>query len=215
MKKVPVIFRILIFFMGYPLQMMLPLFRLPNFIIRKRLLENREKNENIKLKFPLNGQKKGELAEYRLGIKNFAHGGCGAIAVYNALGLTGREPDMKDIVTFLEEKGMNCYGLLGVNPTGICKYLTKQGIVWRRFRDAADAEREYRDGDCLISQYNWASKKSLGTHYVALARKDGVWHVYNIYNDCTEALRFRSLEEFLAHGEYCRPIMWILVQRTG
>ena len=64
---------------------------------------------------------------------------------------------------------MNCYGLLGVNPTGICKYLTKQGIVWRRFRDAARASRldlTYLEGEGDHTWPVWA--RQIG-HYVPWA----------------------------------------------
>ena len=215
MNKIPKIYRIAVFFMGFPLYCFLRIIWFPNVFIRKKLRENYIHNleKSKALQFPLCGQRLGELSEIRIGLKKAAHCGCGAIAVYNAMSMIGKEPQLHDIVAAIEKRGLLFYGMFGTNPVAIGKYLTRQGIVWKRYKNAAQVEQEYEDGDAVICLYNWASKSGLGAHYVALGRENGVWKGYNVYSRSDKIYEYKSLQAFIDADEYARPVTWFLVKK--
>lgn len=215
MTKIPRIYKLAVFFMGFPMYSFLRIVWFPNFIIRKKLRENyahnAEKSKN--LKFPLCGQRLGELSEFRIGLKKAAHCGCGAIAVFNAMSIIGREPKMCDIIEAIEKKGLLFYGMFGTNPVAIGKYLTKQGIVWKRYKKTAQIEQDYEDGDAVICLYNWAASSGLGAHYVALDRKEGIWRGYNVFSSSDKIYEYKSLQAFLDADEYARLVTWFLIKK--
>lgn len=214
MKKVPIRYRVLLRLFGYPAYVVLTVFRLPNFIIRRRLRENRIHNCQTVLSFPLNGQGVGTLSTFRIGTKQFAQSGCGAIAVFNALSIIGREPDLSEIIDFLERKGLVCYGKFGINPVAIGKYLNRENVNWKRYGGVDLPEHLYERGDSVIALYGWASHSGCGNHYVALERLEDGWKAYNVYNNAEKAIVYPDLKTFMEQSPYCRPIAWFLLKKT-
>ncbi len=215
MKKIPKIYKVLLFFMGYPAYVFLTALRLPNFLIKKRLRENYTYNAAKTLAFPLCGQGAGELSTLRIGTKEFAHSGCCVIALFNALSIIGRKPKMCEIVSYMEKKGLVAYGMFGVNPVAIGKFLKKEGICFTRYKDMTQLEQDYAEGDSVISLYRWASAGGLGLHYVALKRENEVWKAYNVYSSSAQIYEYPDLKAFIAHNDYSKPVTWFLLKKEA
>lgn len=213
MKKVPQFYRFILLFMGYPMYRILTILRIPNFFIRRRLKDNYQYNAGYELTFPLSGQGVGELSKLRIGKKEFAHSGCCAIALFNALSIVGENMKMCEIVSFLERKGLIVYGMFGINPIAVCKFLKQQRVSYVRYRKTDLIEKDYKEGDSVISLYNWASASGLGAHYVALKKENNIWKAYNVYNTNTEIYEYPDLNAFLAHSAYSRPVTWFLLKK--
>lgn len=198
---------------GYWFFAFLQVLRLPHCFMKKRAGANREINQSKKLKFPLNGQGVGELKDLRIGHCSFAHSGCGAIATYNVLAMMGREPEMTEIVDFYERKGLIWYAYFGINPIAVGKYLTKQGLRWKRYSGKKNWDACLQDGQSAILMYWWAGAKSCGAHYVALNKTEQDVVVYNKSNAANREGTYQDIETFLNKGTYKRGIVMYVVDK--
>ncbi len=191
----------------------LNVFRLPYTFIKKRAAANREINVAKKLAFPLNGQGMGELKDMGIGCSNFKNSGCGAVATFNAMAMAGCVPVMPEIVDFYEHKGLTMYGKLGVNPRAVGRYLTTQGIQWKKYSKRSELDKVIQAGQCAILLYWWVNAKGCGAHYVTVDKGESGIKVYNVYGnrDCT--YEFSDIEEFLCQGEYKRVVTMFVMDK--
>lgn len=187
--------------------------RLPYFTIKKNAAKNRVINASKELKFPLNGQGIGILKDMRIGSRNFASSGCGAIATFNALSMVGMNPDMVDIVDFYERKGLVFNAALGVNPAAVGKYLAKSGLNWKCCRGKQNWDACLSDGQAAIMLYFWVSPKGMGAHYVSMERCPNGIRVYNVYGNRDAAYEFEDIQAFLESGNYKKVVSMFVIDR--
>jgi len=212
---VPYFYKIIIKCAGYPVWAFLNVIRPPYLFIKKRAAGNYNRNAEAKVTFPLNGQELPHLRDFSMGIKQFGFNGCGAIATFNALSLLGLKPSLAEIVRFYERKGILFYGLMGVNPVAVGKYLKSLGIRWKRYTKVGDFMADFTPGKSGILLYWWGNKKGLGAHYVAVEPLAQGIRVYNMYGRQDSSCEFAGIEEFLETGNYKRVVGWFLLENPG
>ncbi len=154
---------------------------------------------------PINGQKLCEYARMRFGWLRIAQNGCGAIAIYNAMGLTGRVLAFSDVTARLDRWYKP--RLFGVWPREIARCFTSIGVACTR----ADSLEELRDllaagGVAVLTKWNarWP-RLHKGAHTVAVSF-DGkqTYTVYNRYSNRACAYSCESLEEIIGKGVFMR-----------
>ncbi len=187
--------------------------RFPYFTIKKTAVKNREINASRELKFPLNGQGMGVLKDMRIGSRNFASSGCGAIATFNALSMAGMKPDMVDIVDFYERKGLVFNAALGVNPAAVKKYLAKNGLSWKCYKGKQNWDACLGDNQVAIMLYFWVSPKGMGAHYVSMEKCPKGMRVYNVYGNRDEAYEYEDIQAFLGSGNYKKVVSMFVIDR--
>ncbi len=199
--------------MGYGFFAVIQRLRFPYASLKKKAVRNREINACKNLKFPLNGQSMGELKDMRIGSCNFSHSGCGAIATFNAMSMVGLEPKMEEIVDFYEHKGLILNARMGVNPSGVKRYLTSKNLQWKFYSGKTDWDACLGEKQVAILLYWWVGKKGCGAHYVAAERTEEGIRVYNVYGNRDISYDFKDIQAFLASGRYKRVVAMFVIDR--
>lgn len=199
--------------LGYGFFAVVNCLRFPYFSLKKKAIKNREINLTRNLKFPLNGQGMGDLKDMRIGSCNFAHSGCGAVATFNAMSMVGLEPKIEEIVDFYEHNGLILNARMGVNPTGVKKYLSTQNLQWKFYSKKTDWDACLGEDQVAILLYWWVSHKGCGAHYVSLERTEEGIRVYNVYGNRDVAYDFKDIQAFLESGNYKRVVSMFVIDR--
>jgi len=72
--------------------------------------------------------RQSNLSDIPYGKTNMSFGGCGPIAIYNALISLDIVPDMNEIITYLEKYGIALGGKLGTSPFAVSRYIKSKMI---------------------------------------------------------------------------------------
>lgn len=156
--------------------------------------------KNCQVELPegfLNGQSMGKLAEMRYGLTSVAHGGCGTLAVYNALVALGRPEPLPKVIRELEIYAETFFAFLGTTP-----YFLQ--IYFRRHKVPLHLTLSYKK--TFASKYAvvafWTKRPFLsGAHVVFVERLDnGKYRVYNRYSNRDHAYDLDSPEELTTRG---------------
>ena len=166
----------------------------------------------------INGQGREPYASMRIGTSDFEHSACGAIAVHNALVLSGYSSDIREWVCFFESR---CYfRRLGVMPWEIDNALDAAGVSYEESEDYLIAERcknggvvvlTYWNKVTLVSEpatyfrgpvYGYFRDISKGAHTIAVTYHDNQYWVYNSWNGAKEAWGTTSLDYCTKRGAF-------------
>lgn len=145
-----------------------------------------------------------ELEAFRFGKSHAAAAGCGPIAVYNALLLTGKPCAFSDVVRQMEdERGAVCSGRWGSNPAAIARVLPLYGAQPRhcaRPKVLADA---MESGDVAIVM-TWNDKDDLrhGAHFFAIQKTAAGYAAYNRFSGQKTPFTRAQFSEILANARY-------------
>ena len=200
-------------FIGYNGFAFANVLRLPYFSIKKRAVKNREINRDKILQFPLNGQRLGKLKDMRIGNCSFAGSGCGAIATFNALSLSGIQPDMVDIVDFYEHKGLILNAGWGTNPVAVKNYLSGKGLSLKCFKGSESLRVCLQKDETAILLYWWVTAKECGAHYVSIEPCEQGIRIYNVFGDRDAAYEYENIRTFIENGTYKKAVYLIVMKR--
>ncbi len=109
---------------------------------------------------------------------NIADNGCGVIASYNIMRHKGFEEkflQVKDDI--IACRGLNFFGLLGVRPFAIKRYLKRKGIKVKLAFGKKHFVSNSNKADSVIVLLKW--KGTLCMHYIAGINDKGVYRYYN------------------------------------
>ena len=145
-----------------------------------------------------------EIKAFRFGKNHAAAAGCGPIAVYNALLLTGRPCSFSDVLWQMEQKrGAVWNGKWGANPTAVARVLPLYG-AWPRYCARPEALADaMENGDAAIVM-TWNDKDDLrrGAHFFTVQKTAAGYAAYNRFSGQKTAFTRAQFSEILANGRY-------------
>ncbi len=150
----------------------------------------------------LNGQGSCEVSDVRLGLKPMSYNGCGVIALYNAMVLSGRRADLRLIHSAVGRNALTLFGLLGVSPFRYAWAAAKAGIrvhSIRRYHEFALRLKGHIGIVCC-----WTGKPFLSTmHFMAVdGRNTDRLDVCNRYNDLKSTSAVKDLTALCSKRQY-------------
>jgi len=146
--------------------------------------------------------------ELRYGLRSSAATGCGWIAVHNALLLMGKESNPKELIRRFERSFPIVNGNFGTFLPDLVRFFKKQGfeVKLRFLKSRFDLLVE--SSEVCIMFYFWYYKRSVGSHFVTLHKKDGRVLAYNTFRNSTGADNYgESLEAFLKKHKFFLPVL--------
>lgn len=153
---------------------------------------------------PINGQRLCEYANTRFGWLRIAQNGCGAIAVYNAMGLLGQATAFWDVRARLHRWYRPRF--FGVRPRELERCLIQLGASCTR----ADSLEELRQslgkgGIAVLTKWNARCPRvHKGAHTVSISFDGERYAVYNRYSNRDRVYLCASLEEIVGEGSFMR-----------
>ena len=161
---------------------------------------------------PINGQKLCEFANVRFGWRHIAANGCGVLAIYNALGLTGQAPSFDEIRRYFHAWYQPRF--FGVHPWRIKRYLKKRNIMFEAAKTLELLEALLKNGGTAIVVY-WNRTFQCGgmtfpnlfrgAHCVTV-RFDEKYTIYNRFSNRERTYEFDTLQECLANRYFMEGI---------
>lgn len=116
------------------------------------------------------------------GLGNVDDNGCGAVAVYNILKMTGKDVKFADVVKYFDVAGNFAYGKLGTRPSKMISYLRERGFeVGYAF---------------LEENFDQIAKKSKFSIYVYIGKfSDGNWggHYHLLTSYSSKTGKYKSI----------------------
>ena len=133
----------------------------------------------------INGQGAFKFSQTAFGMGSYAHNGCGAIAIYNAMQLLGYDLSLGMIYDQITNKyGLCMGGLFGIKASVIDDVFAERGITCTGYWSGNDLMQNVQEGNVVILYVmNDASTLFRGFHYVTAQYVDGQFLVYNVYNN--------------------------------
>lgn len=173
-------------------------------INEQELLENassgsrKNYERNCRRKQPsglINGQKNCAVSGYSIGIAKVSHGGCGPIAVYNALQAAGRGESFPLIVLGFERYALRAGGLLGGDPGKMERFFRECKIAAIRSESYDDFVSVMRAVKVGIICY-WTAKPGRSLlHFAAVVNMgEKGYAVCNRYSDRKTPSAVKSIE---------------------
>lgn len=162
-----------------------------------KLLAERNYQYNQTIPLPtglVNGQALGAVSGVKFGIGTVARRGCGVLAIYNALVLSGVTVPLAE-VAYGMERFRTLWGLLGTNPYALGRALRQWNIQSVRLR-GKNALREAFDAQRICLLAYWTGRPFLSTMHIvcACAEHGGKIIVYNVYSNRDVPMRFSADE---------------------
>lgn len=114
-----------------------------------------------------------------------AHGGCGPIAICNALLSMGQPLPLEEILAWFEEKPRRTFlrGRLGILPCQLKAFLRSRGIRVKTARSARRMDRLAREAEACILHYHFPLKKHglwlPAAHYTEFSKTEGGYFARN------------------------------------
>lgn len=145
-----------------------------------------------------------ELEAFRFGKSRADAVGCGPIAVYNALLLTGRPCAFSDVLRQMEQKrGAVGSGKWGANPAAIARVLPLYGAQPRHCAQLKALAAAMENGDAAIVMI-WNDKNDLrrGAHFFAVQKTAAGYAAYNRFSGQKTPFTRALFSEILADGRY-------------
>lgn len=130
----------------------------------------------------INDQEASPVADYRLGFASVAHGGCGPVAIHNALVTLGQNPSFRDVVNYFNGIDMSrlcAFGLLGTLPHEIVSFFEKKGCSVVTTDDLDEIDAHSQTADACILWYWYNNDGNVGAHYVEYHRENGQYVGHN------------------------------------
>ena len=133
----------------------------------------------------INGQGAFKFSQTAFGMGSYAHNGCGAIAIYNAMQLLGYDISLGMIYDQITNKyGLCMGGLFGIKASVIDDVFAERGITCTGYWSGNDLMQNVQEGNVVILYVmNDASTLFRGFHYVTAQYVDGQFLGYNVYNN--------------------------------
>ena len=123
------------------------------------------------------------IGDLRLGLATVSHGGCGAVATYNALITLGDAEDFSNVLSYFH--GKTCaFGYLGILPHKVANYFKSEGytVVVADNCDAIDVYSQ--TADACILWYTWpdvyAGLDLFSAHFVHYRKAHDGYIAYNV-----------------------------------
>ena len=158
---------------------------------------------------PINGQSYEPYGNMPYGISTIGFSGCEAIAIYNALLLSGKPRSFNEIKSFLEDRfskggGYGLLGLFGADYFDICSALNyyNSGFNLLKYDDLSSLEK----GNVMIIGF-WTKTSIMNSlqvpsiHTIAV-RYDGDYYVYNMYNNIADVSSYKTASSFVKKENY-------------
>lgn len=145
-----------------------------------------------------------EVEAFRYGKENAGKSGCGPIAVYNALRLREKAPNLATLIDqFEHQKSLVLSGAFGTDPNSIPPVLSQYGIDVQTYRDFAGITGAMKMGDVAVMLI-WNDRENVqkGVHYFTVQRAGNGYEAYNRYAGEKAPLQKRNLSEILNHSRY-------------
>ena len=125
----------------------------------------------------ITNQSAPDVGEESLGITTVSHGGCGPIAIYNALLSMGNHTTLNEILAYFNSDPLNtltALGLLGSLPADIAKYFTDHGytVVLTADRDAINVYSKVADANIMFFVFPsmLGPIEAIGAHFIEYHR---------------------------------------------
>lgn len=149
----------------------------------------------------INGQGKCAVSDSRMGLMKMSYNGCGAIALYNALRLIGKKPDMGLIVTLIERYGLVLFGILGTSPFSIKRIGKLLGAHMTRMLTYEEFVAAAEGNITILACWTGRPFRS-SNHLMAIDGRNGSFLVYNRYNDMTCPSEIPSIDRLCKKEQY-------------
>lgn len=177
--------------------------------IRSRI-GNRNYENNSRLDQP-NGFVFGQaiLNQFRFGLTTMNKVGCGIVAAYNMLRLTGQPTAMSELILEFETNLTETipFGFFGINPFSMKKFFTAHNISYC-ILSGDNIEKCREEGGVYIFAF-WIDAKNpfKGAHYVTAHFRNGKFEVYNLYNNSTGIRERVTVSEIIGDGRLIRGFL--------
>ena len=164
---------------------------------------------------PINGQKLCKYMDLNFRWLTLSDNGCAIIAIYNALGLTGRKVSIPEIVDYFDSPLFNLR-VFGVMPNEIGDFLSDYDISYKEANSLADLESLLSGGGtAIVTRWNEVATLEYpiglglsiickvpnvfaGAHTMTIVHDgNGKYTVYNRYGNRDRIYEYNSLEEFM------------------
>lgn len=172
-----------------------------------------EEVEEIACKI-INGQEMHSLDIVSFGWSNLADAGCGVIATHNAMILSGRESDVREVASYYAHKSR--FRFFGVMPLEIGEYLDDNSIPYTKYKKQNESMlwSDLQNGGVAIVSF-WNEMVSVGfnstarcvapnlfsgAHTVAITYSGGKYCVYNAYSNRDTAYYYSDITDYIAGG---------------
>lgn len=120
-----------------------------------------------------------KIQKMRFGIASVGHGGCGAVAIYNALVALGERPDFPQVVAGCRKR---LFGLLGMSRRAVMRFFSNAGYRVTLCRDRERFDACIEQYDAVILWHTWLGLPWLvGMHFFYVRRENGCTLGYNQY----------------------------------
>ncbi len=149
----------------------------------KQGVENYKRNSEIDMseyKEYINGQKIGNVAEFKFGNTTMDENGCEVIATYNALVTLGAKEDLCKIAAHYESDGQMLNGTWGTNPYAAERFFKQRGYEVSKVEGDDILNDKIPDADAYILSFWNSDKVSESLHTVAVRKTEiGKYVIYN------------------------------------
>ena len=154
------------------------------------------------------------IAERAFGHSNVRHGGCGAVATYNALVTLGRQPDLEKIIgEYRRRFGLRMFGWMGISLWSVVGYFRRAGFEVKLCADPQKYDEMLRRWNTGIVWYLWWNRKNLhhpiGAHFVHVAFREDQFRCYNLYHGQADTFTADSLRRVLKKEALCAILLCI------
>lgn len=154
---------------------------------------------------PICNQTKIPREQWRYGLLSSAKGGCGWIAAYNVMVLTGRHVDIPDLIQkfLLHYPVLN--GVAGTAPDAPARILRGFGYRTHSTVDPKQFDELGKAADAGIFYYFWREGFRIGVHFAAVQYRGGEFWGYNFFRNVDTPYRIgKSLSDFIRRqGFFC------------
>lgn len=123
------------------------------------------------------------VGSLRLGLATVSHGGCGAIATYNALITLGEDVSFYEVVNYYSFGRTCAAGMLGILPRHVANYFKGKGYTVVVTDNCTLIDEYSQTADACILWYTWPETygfiKAFGAHFVHYRKNNGSYIAYN------------------------------------
>lgn len=149
---------------------------------------------------PINGQALEPYAKLRIGTNTFENAGCGPIAVYNALVVSGVDVSISEVTFKLDASATLFNGALGTNPFSFGGVIERYGVEAAPIFSKEAMCSALKKGEVFIITYK--VKGRLAIHNVAVCRTGSCYEVFNRSNQSFSSAEATSLDDIMNYGTF-------------
>ena len=150
-------------------------------------------------------------ADTAYGGVTLSYSGCEVIAVYNAvLSLTGRAPDLPELIGEFERDGMILGGRFGTSPASLEEYCRRKGFGTVSSTDTAEFDSlAERSRTLVLTIYNDGMDIRRQVHTVSITRGPDGYTAHNVYCDGRTEGPYSTVGELIRgiNGGRAKPII--------